>query len=351
MQADAPLLTLPAQAYRDPQQFARERETIFAANWALFSLSERLPGAGSYVTGTVAGYPIFVLRDEQGKLRGYHNVCRHRGASLLEGQGSCGKLITCPYHAWSYGQDGHLVKATEFGSVTDIDPQNWGLHEVDADEWRGLVFVRIRKSGPDLMSWLGPIAVMAEDYPLHTQKFFMAKEREVEVDWKAYGENYLECYHCRMMHPGLCESLDIQKYTIDVYRDDWFFHLYAPKREGGFTRGLYFYRFPFLMLNLYDWGSSIATVEPLGAGRMRHINWYLFSDISPERAEENRRSAEWSAQIVTEDLAMVTTVQRNLNSGVYSQGPLSPRWEHAVAAFQDMVRTSTSGAPLKVAAA
>jgi phenylpropionate dioxygenase-like ring-hydroxylating dioxygenase large terminal subunit len=344
------LLTLPAQSYRDPAQFARERETIFTANWSLFSLTERLASQGAYVTGEIAGYPIFVIRTDKGELRAFHNVCRHRGAALLKGAGNCGRHITCPYHAWTYAQDGALAKATEFGDVPDFDAQNWGLHEIDAAEWRGLVFIRIRRGGPDLLSWLGPIATMAEDYPLHEQRFFMAKEREVDIDWKAYGENYLECYHCRLMHPGLCDSLDIKNYTIDVYRKDWFFHLYAPKREGGFTRGLYFYRFPYLMLNLYDWGSSIATVEPLGPGRMRHINWYLFTDISPEKAEENRRSAEWSAQIVTEDLAMVETVQRNLNTGVYTQGPLSPRWEHAVAGFQDMVRESTNNAPLKAVA-
>jgi choline monooxygenase len=109
------------------------------------------------------------------------------------------------------------------------------------------------------------------------------------------------------------------------------------------TDGLYFYRFPFLMLNLYEWGSSIATVEPLGPGRLRHINWYLFSDISPEKAEENARSAAWSAQIITEDLEIVTGVQRNLSAGVYDRGILSPRQERAVKAFQDMVRRALPG--------
>ncbi len=104
------------------------------------------------------------------------------------------------------------------------------------------------------------------------------------------------------------------------------------------------------MLNLYDWGSSIATVEPLGPGRMRHINWYRFTDISPERAAENTRSMEWSAQIVTEDLDMLLGVQRNLNAGIYDRGPLSPRHEHAVRAFQDMVTASLDGAPLRIAA-
>ena len=92
------------------------------------------------------------------------------------------------------------------------------------------------------------------------------------------------------------------------------------------------------MLNLYDWGSSIATIEPLGPGRIRHINWYFFTDVSPEKAEENRKSAEWSAQIVTEDLDIITGVQRNLNAGVYERGPLSPKYEAAVKGFQDMVR-------------
>jgi choline monooxygenase len=140
------------------------------------------------------------------------------------------------------------------------------------------------------------------------------------------------------MHPGLCAAMDIDNYRIDSYRTEMFFHLHAPRRESGLTRGLYFYRFPTLMLNLYDWGSSIATVEPLGPGRIRHINWYFFTDVSPEKAEENRKSAEWSAQIVSEDLDIITGVQRNLNAGVYERGPLSPKYEAAVKSFQDMVR-------------
>ena len=183
-----------------------------------------------------------------------------------------------------------------------------------------------------------PIHDMAADYPLEQQRYFMSKNRDCAVDWKTYGENYLECYHCRTMHPGLCASIDIDKYRIDIYQREKFFHLHAPKRDGGLTRGLYFYRFPSLMLNLYDWGSSIATMEPLGPGHIEHINWYFFTDVSPERAEENRRSAEWSAQIVSEDLDIITGVQRNLNAGVYERGPLSPKYEAAVKAFQDMVR-------------
>jgi choline monooxygenase len=342
-------MTMPASCYSDPAVFARERSQIFARNWSLFTWSEHLLQSGSYVTGTCAGYPVVVIRGEDGVARGFHNVCRHRAAALFANEtGTCGKHIVCPYHSWCYDLTGRLERATDFGAK--LDPETWGLHAIDVEEWRGLVFVRVRRDGPTLREWLGPIDTMAADYPLEAQHYFSSRIREEDVDWKIYGENYLECYHCRVMHPGLCAAMDIKQYKIDVYADEWLFHLYAPRRDGGLTRGLYFYRFPYLMMALYDWGSSLATIEPLGPGRIRHINWYFFTDISPERAAENTRVADWSAEIVTEDFNVVCGVQRNLSAGIYEQGPLSPRYEHAVLAFQQMVRNSLDNPPLRAAA-
>jgi choline monooxygenase len=350
MRVDTDLqMTLPASWYCDPALFARERSQIFTRNWSLFTWSERLAGPGSYVSGMCAGYPVFVIRGEDGVARGFHNVCRHRAATLFGSEsGTCGRYIVCPYHSWSYDHAGRLERATDFG--TDLDAEEWSLHPIDVEEWRGLVFVRIHHGGPDLRQWLGPIDTMAADYPLETQHYFSSLIRDENVDWKVYGENYLECYHCRVMHPGLCASMDVRQYKIDVYADQWFFHLHAPRRDGGLTRGLYFYRFPYLMMSFYDWGSSLATVEPLGPGRIRHINWYMFQDVSPERAEANTQSAEWSAQIVTEDFNVVRGVQRNLEAGVHGKGPISPRYEHAVLAFQQMVRDSLETPPLRAAA-
>jgi choline monooxygenase len=329
--------TLPASWYASEEVFGRERELVFRRNWSLFSWSERLAEPGDVVSGTVAGASIFAIRGDDGVVRAFHNVCRHRGAELVAaGKTRCGKLIVCPYHAWGYDRAGRLANPRDFGAA--FDPAEWGLIEIDAAEWRGLVFVRIARGGPSLAGWLGPIVDLAADYPLEAQHYFMSKDREVAVDWKTYGDNYLECYHCETMHPGLCAALDMDNYRIEVYDEAECFRLHAPARPGSFTRGLYFYRFPYLMLNFYDWGSSIATVEPLAPGRIRHINWYFFTDVSPEKEEENRRSAEWSAQIVTEDLDIITGVQRNLEAGVYTRGPLSPLHEHGVLGFQRMVR-------------
>ncbi|QDL91837.1 aromatic ring-hydroxylating dioxygenase subunit alpha [Paroceanicella profunda] len=344
--------SLPATAYNDPARFATERRMIFETNWLLFTWSGRLPEPGDYVTGTLAGHNIFVMRGDDGQVRAFHNVCRHRAAELVRGEsGHCGGLVTCPYHSWGYLRDGRLHRAVNFGSETVFDPAEWGLIQADCEEWRGLVLVRIARGGPSVAEWLGPVADFAAPFPLEKQKFFSKKERVVDVDWKIYGENYLECYHCRAMHPGLCASLDIDRYQIDVYDRDKFFHLHAPARNPDATQGTYLYRFPFLMLNLYDWGSSIATVEPLGPGRIRHINWYFFEDISPEREAENRRSADWSAEIITEDLEVITAVQRNMNAGIFQQAPLSRAEEYAVIAFDRMCEDALSPPePIVVAA-
>jgi choline monooxygenase len=341
-----PVPTLPASIYRDPVQFEGERREIFAKEWLLYGRSDQLTKPGDFLALTIVGYPVMVVRQHDGSLRGFHNVCRHRAAALAhQPEGAFfGGIIRCPYHSWTYELDGCHLRAPGFGAGKGaLDPAQWSLFPVSADEWRGLVFVRIATAGPSLIDWLGPIVPMAAQYPLHTQKYFTEKNQDVAIDWKVYGENYLECYHCPNMHPGLCEALDISRYTIDSFPEDKFFHLYGPKRDGGMTDGLYFYRFPFLMLNLYQWGSSIATIEPLGAGRIRHINWYLFSDIGPEKAAKNRAAVEWSAQIVAEDMDMNVTVQRNLEIGIYDRGILSPKQERAVGAFQNMVRAAMPG--------
>ncbi len=332
-----PTWSLPSALYRDPAQFQLEREKIFSQEWLLFAYREQLEKPGSYVAATAAGYPLIVLRDRDGRLQAYHNACRHRGSRLVaDGEGQFGKRIICPYHAWAYNLDGGLnkpVSSSGYGDSLNCDAL--GLMPVSVDEWRGFVFVRIATEGQTLAEWLGPVVERATAYPLEKQHFFTKKVRDAPVDWKAYGDNYLECYHCRMLHPALCASMDVDGIQVEV--DDWRMESFAPARNSNGTQGLFFFRFPFLMLNLYEWGSSIATLEPLGPGHIRHTNWYFFADVSPEKEEENRASVEWSATIVEEDLGILLGVQENLNAGAFDRGPLSPTQEVAVVAFQKMV--------------
>src|SRR5262245_33416245 len=119
-------VTLPAAWYADPQVWTRERAAIFGKTWHFVTHESALPETGSWRAETLAGYPILVLRDESGALRGFHNVCRHRAGPLTEGEeGRCEGQLVCRYHGWRYALDGRLRLARDFGSAADFDPREF----------------------------------------------------------------------------------------------------------------------------------------------------------------------------------------------------------------------------------
>src|SRR5690348_7285094 len=130
--------TMDVALYTDPANYARERARIFSRSWLLIGHESQLPRTGSIVAVNVAGYPLLVVRDEKGDLRGYHNVCRHRAGPLaLEGESECGARLTCRYHGWTYAFDGRLASARDFGPAADFDPRNFSLYPVLCESWRG----------------------------------------------------------------------------------------------------------------------------------------------------------------------------------------------------------------------
>ena len=135
-----------------------ERRRIFATSWLVAASDADIPRPGDYVATDLAGEPIVLVRDESGAARAYRNVCRHRGLLLLEGQGHAEHLITCPYHDWSYGLDGHLERvpqrSNQFG---DMDPSCWGLLEVPLFDWHGLLFVNPDGRAQDFESMSNPL--------------------------------------------------------------------------------------------------------------------------------------------------------------------------------------------------
>ena len=294
---DQPVWTCRPPGIRDPDLFDASARPSSRGTGACSPGPSAWRSPATGWPGELAGYDILVVRGEDGVVRGFHNVCRHRASRLVRGEeGRCPGRLVCPYHSWTYGLDGRLKKATDFGGDLQLDPVELGLlpggrrrvarprlrpHRARRPEPHGVARPH-RRDGGRLPARAAAL--------LHRQ----GARRRGRLE--GLRRELPRVLPCRVMHPGLCAAMDIDRYRIDVHQKDGFFHLHAPRREGGLTRGLYFYRFPYLMLNLYDWGSSIATVEPLGPGRVRHINWYLFTDVSPEKAEENHRSADWSAR-------------------------------------------------------
>lgn len=332
--------TLPAEAYWDPATFRKERERIFYRNWALFGPESDVAEPGSWRADTVNGWPIFVARGEDGMLRAFHNVCRHRGAALLTGEtGKC-RLVVCPYHAWSYDLTGKLVRVPNFGDDAPLDRDSHSLFPVRVETWAGLVFVCMDREAPGLMSWLGSIPELAASYP--TAKDMMLEGRisvEGACNWKAYCDNTVEGYHLPSVHKRLNAAIDRDNTSIVSYdggRLVVFDVTYAS--DGSNMRGakgVWFYRFPGFQGVLGQRLFKADRIEPLTPSRMRYTNWSWYRDLSTEAILD---SQEWSRQIAEEDIGVCETVQTNMEAGIYHTGVLSPLQEGHIARLQGLVR-------------
>jgi choline monooxygenase len=335
-----PTETLPASWYTDAAIAERERHAIFARNWALFGPEHEVANPGDYVAQTVNGWPIVVLRDHDGALRAFHNVCRHRAAALFgEGAGACKTKITCPYHGWSYELDGRLALAPRFGEK--LDPEAMGLLALRVEVWRGCIFVCVDPDVPDLMTWLGSVPEFCAPYP-QTDSFTYHGAFTVEghANWKTYCDNTVEGYHLPFVHKRLSQAVEGASVEIKGHDDHRLvcFHV-AYRGDGAALRGssgLWFYRYPGFQAVIGPTGFKAERIEPVGAGSLRSKSWAWYDAAMDAGATAD--AFAWAESIVHEDLGICEAVQRNLEAGAYQSGLLSPAMEEHTAAFQALIR-------------
>ena len=323
--------TLPASWYHDPDVYERERHAIFATEWLYAGHDRALRSPGDYLATDVCGWQVLVVVDKSGALRGFHNVCRHRAGPLVDDDTGNAALLVCRYHGWAYDLDGSLRTARDFGDAEDLDTSQFGLHPVRVDRWRGLVFVNLDPAAPSLLDALADFASECDGFPMEDMVFTSEVSHELAANWKTYADNYMEGYHIPLVHPTLNREIDARQYRVDV-RDRYAIHS-APARDGSPTSGRWLWRFPNLALNLYPDGMNVERFVPLGPTRTRVVYHYFFRD-----GREDKDSIEMSMQLLEEDARICEAVQRNLESGVYDTGRLSPRHEGGVARLQELVR-------------
>ena len=207
--------TLPGRYYYDPAIFAQEQEHIFGKMWVYACRADALSEAGSYQVVTVAGESIIVVRNKDGILQAFLNVCRHRGARLCNQQsGQLKGAIQCRYHAWTYGLDGQLIGAPNVLRELEFDRTAYGLLSVALKVWEGLIWLNLSE---DLLSFDDQIndpivhqfagTAPVDRYNLGKLKVGKSISYDVHANWKLVLENTLECYHCGPMHPELCDLL------------------------------------------------------------------------------------------------------------------------------------------------
>ncbi len=316
--------------------YAAERAHIFATQWQLAAFRAQLREPGDYAAHEFAGWRVVVVVQDDGTLRAFHNVCRHRAGPLVtEPDGHCTNLV-CRYHGWSYARDGSLNSARDFGA-DDLDASEFALLSVRVEEWRGFVFVNLDPDAPSLTSDHAAFFERAADQPLESFTYSHRLAHEVGANWKVYADNYMEGYHVPLVHPELNREIVAKEYRVEV--GDHFCEHSAPTRDGSVNAGRWLWRFPNLALNVYPDGMNVERFIPLDHRRTLVLYDFFFRDLDDARVE-NEEVVRVGCTILEEDRVICEAVQRNLESGVYDTGRLSPRHEQGVAAFQRWITES-----------
>ncbi|MBU3688100.1 MAG: Rieske (2Fe-2S) protein [Acidimicrobiales bacterium mtb01] len=326
---------LAARWYSDHDQYQIERRAIWGTDWLMFGVTAELAQPGQYVADEIAGYPLLVVVDPDGGLRGFHNVCPHRaGVIQWPGCGKTGNLV-CRYHGWAFAWDGSLKSARDFGEVPSVDEHS--LRPIRVETWGPLVFVNLDENAPSLASTLGSLDGAVRQHDFSTFSYGMRVTRTLECNWKTYVDNYLEGYHVPLLHPLLNSAVDMKTYTVEVPDETYCIHR-AGQVDGSASAGVWVFRYPNLAINVYSDGMNIERIVPLSSTRTAVVYDYFAHDTSEEKMAS---MVEMSNVTLDEDQTIAELVQRNLDAGVYEAGPLSPRHENALAWFQQRVRQST----------
>jgi len=198
---------LPGRDYYAPEIYEVEKERIFFRNWFCIGREEQLANAGAFITQEVVGESLIAVRTREGALRAFYNVCQHRGTKLCERPfGHVNRQFVCPYHQWSYGLDGELLRMPNVSEQDRIDREGHGLKAVAIDAWDGFVFVNLADDPRPLLEQL---AVEAGE-PLSWGRYRVGELRvghrivyEIEANWKILHDNFNECLQGPSVHPGL----------------------------------------------------------------------------------------------------------------------------------------------------
>jgi phenylpropionate dioxygenase-like ring-hydroxylating dioxygenase large terminal subunit len=334
--------TIPSAWYTDPAFHALDRAAVFATTWQHVADVRQLAHPGDHVVSEVAGEPIILVRGNDGELRAFYNVCRHRGGPLAMKDGNADMLI-CKYHGWTYRLDGMLRGVPHFDRVELFNKADYGLTSLHLALWEGLVFVNFAERPKPLETYLAGIRERVAPTRIEELTFARRIDYDVRANWKVYVDNYLEGYHVPFVHPELYTLYDYANYVTHVH--DWYSVQVGPLTgehnvyTGGGGEGLYYQVFPNLMLNVVPGRLQSNVVIPVAPDRCRVIFRFYYEDVtSPAARERIEADIAFSDKVQREDAEICERVQQGLGSRAYDRGRFSVRFEEGVYHFQTLLK-------------
>ena len=342
--------TLPREMFVSPEVFAEEQNRIFARLWNCAGRASALPNTGDYIVRTIAGESIIVVRNRNGELRAYFNVCRHRGTRLCEDtSGQLSETIQCPYHAWTYTvDDGQLIGAPHMHEVGDFDKKMYALHRAHITEWEGFIFVNVAEDPEPFEQAFAPMIGRLERYGLPGLQVGHRVQYEVKSNWKLVFQNYSECLHCPMIHPELAVVLPYQSGANDLVEGPFlggYMEIKEPHESATMSgracgrvvspallegshkqRAFYYTLMPNMMLSLHPDYVNYYILHPVAPDlTLVESEWMFHPETLSDAASNIQDAIEFWDVTNRQDWHIVEESQNGVRSRRYTPGPYSPR--------------------------
>ena len=344
------MLSLPGWLYHDPEYFAVEMARVIRPSWQIVCHANDIAEAGQWRTLDLLGESILVIRGADGAVRAFANVCRHRGSRLVDGGEGCARRLTCPYHAWTYASDGHLIAVPERASYGEMKLEDWGLIPVELELWRGFVFVRLESGGPSVAEMMRPYDEEVAPYRFEElQALGRITLRPRDVNWKNVADNYSDGLHIKVAHPGLTRLFGgdyrieagpyVDRMSGDLVdressnRSERAYQQLLPRVEhlpdGLQRRWLYFKLWPAVAIDIYPDQVDFMHFVPVGPTEtlIREISYAVPDANMPENWRREMKAARYlnwriNRRVNAEDTALIRRVQQGMASSYYRPGPL-----------------------------
>jgi len=348
--------TIPSPWYFDARIARLENEQVFAHAWQVAGRVDQVREKGQFFTAQLGEEPIVVARGEDGVLRAFYNVCRHHAAAVVTEAQGCAKQFRCPYHGWTYGNDGALKGMVEFEGVCDFDRAKNGLVRMAVETWENFVFVNLDGTAGSLKDFLANVPELVTPLQL-TEKLQFVDRRvyTLNCNWKVYVDNYLDGgYHVPHAHKELSSVIEYTSYTIENFTRACLQSsplTSGAKSEEGVAatrqgRAFYLWIYPNFMINAYAGVMDTNLVLPLGVDKCAVVFDYYFADVSKKALKSNQASIKVSEKVQDEDMAICDAVQKGLASRAYLAGRLSVRREAGEHLFHRLLHADlTRGMP------
>lgn len=337
-------MSLPGWLYFDPEFFEAEKKVFLRAAPQVVCHESEILKPGDWRTLEYLGESVIVIRGDDNVVRAFSNVCRHRGSRIVDGDGGCAKVFTCPYHAWSYSRDGRLVGVPHREEYPGLETHKLGMFPVALEEWYGFLFVTLEPGAPSVAEMMAPYDEEVAPYRLKDLRVIgRVTIRPRDLNWKTIADNYSDGLHIPVGHPGLTRLFG-RNYRIEA-------NAHVDRMEGDLVekqsanlserayqsllprvghlpeshqrKWLYYKLFPNVAFDIYPDQVDFMQFLPVSATQtvIREISYAL-----PDERREMRaaRSLNWriNRRVNAEDTELITRVQLGMQSPSYKAGPL-----------------------------